>query len=239
MMLSGLLTFGFYSLKAYIYNTPPLTTAQAFTSLALIGLVTQPATQLLHKIASIGASLGCLDRIQTFLCAQHVDERQFFRHSHNGLLNSGGVNNEVDVRNQIILRTSDLVLDIPNTFLEGLKAINMAVPKDSFTVLFGPVGCGKSTLIKTLLGETKAKAGIVSLRSGFIGFCAQDPWIQNCTIRQNIVGPNAFDMEWYHEVVRVASLQKDFQQMPLNDSTKVGSKGITLSGGQKHRIVSF
>src|ERR1700753_3219337 len=113
MMLSGLLTFGFYSLKAHINNTPPLTTAQAFTSLALIGLVTQPATQLLHKIASIGASLGCLDRIQTFLCTQHVDERQFFKDSHHVLPNEGGVNNEANMRNQVILRTSDLVLDPP------------------------------------------------------------------------------------------------------------------------------
>jgi hypothetical protein len=83
MLLSGLLTFSFYAVKAQIQHTPPLTTAQAFTSLALINLATGPAAGMLQKVASIGASLGLLNRIQEFLCAQHVDERKLSKDSQN------------------------------------------------------------------------------------------------------------------------------------------------------------
>jgi ABC-type bacteriocin/lantibiotic exporter with double-glycine peptidase domain len=126
---------------------------------------------------------------------------------------------------------------VPNSSLDELHAINLAAQKGSVNGILGPVGCGKSTLMKTILGETKAKSGSISLRTGFIGFCAQDPWIQNSTVRENIIGPNTIDIDWYRKVIRVASLEKDFQQMPSGDSTGVGSRGLILSGGQKHPIV--
>src|SRR6202012_2024014 len=84
-----------------------------------------------------------------------------------------------------------------------------------------------------------AKSGFISLSTNVIGFCAQEPWIQNCTIRENITGPNNFEDEWYRKVVRITALDTDFDQMPYGDLAKVGSRGLTLSGGQKQRIVRF
>ncbi len=47
------------------------------------------------------------------------------------------------------------------------------------------------------------------------------------------------DEVWYKKVIHVCDLEEDLDQMPDGDQTVIGSRGITLSGGQKHRIVSI
>jgi ABC-type multidrug transport system fused ATPase/permease subunit len=56
------------------------------------------------------------------------------------------------------------------------------------------------------------------------------------TIRQNIVGFFASDEERYQEVIEASMLLKELAVLPQGDLTKVGSKGLTLSGGQKNRV---
>jgi ABC-type multidrug transport system fused ATPase/permease subunit len=72
-----------------------------------------------------------------------------------------------------------------------------------------------------------------------VAYCPQTPWIMNDTIRQNIVGPAAYDPKWYNFVIRACALESDFENIAGGDLSKAGSSGITLSGGQKQRIVSI
>jgi hypothetical protein len=62
--------------------------------------------------------------------------------------------------------------------------------------------------------------------------------LQNERIGETIVGPNYFDGLWYQQIIKLCELESDFSQMPENDLTIMGSRGIVISGGQKHRIVS-
>jgi ABC-type transport system involved in cytochrome bd biosynthesis fused ATPase/permease subunit len=64
-------------------------------------------------------------------------------------------------------------------------------------------------------------------------------WIQNCSIRDNIVGVRDFEPEWYASVVQACALDTDIESLSEGDGTNAGSAGSALSGGQKLRIVSY
>lgn len=112
------------------------------------------------------------------------------------------------------------------------------IRRGSLTLLLGPVGCGKSTLLKCLLGEIPSFEGSICISDGGVAFCNQTPWLPNATVREVIVGSCIFDREWYDTVLRACALEEDLRLWAQGDNSPVGSKGISLSGGQKHRIVS-
>ena len=61
-------------------------------------------------------------------------------------------------------------------------------------------------------------------------------WIQNATIKNNILFTLPYESAFYNQVVRTCSLKADLKMMPSKDDTEIGEKGINLSGGQKQRI---
>jgi ABC-type multidrug transport system ATPase subunit len=72
--------------------------------------------------------------------------------------------------------------------------------------------------------------------SGSTSLCAQSPWIQNATVRENIVFGQPWDEDRYWAAVRDACLEPDLELLEDGDSTEIGEKGINLSGGQKQRV---
>ncbi|KAJ5117114.1 hypothetical protein N7526_011223 [Penicillium atrosanguineum] len=106
-------------------------------------------------------------------------------------------------------------------------------------ILVGPVGCGKSTFLKGLAGDTPVLEGELFVKYPDLAFCEDTPWLSNSSIRSNIVGEyssSTFDPDWYRTVVSACALDFDLEKMPANDKTLVGSKGSKLSGGQRQRI---
>lgn len=105
-------------------------------------------------------------------------------------------------------------------------------------MVVGPVGSGKSTFCKALLGEIPFHQGrvILSTRLLHLGFCDQTAFLSIGSIRDNIIGFAPFEIERYAEVIEATSLRFEFGTLPHGDRTNVGSDGITLSGGQKQRV---
>nr|ODN94507.1 ATP-binding cassette transporter YOR1 [Cryptococcus depauperatus CBS 7855] len=116
-----------------------------------------------------------------------------------------------------------------------LHDITLNIPKGSLTAIVGAIGSGKSSLLQGLMGEMRKTAGFVSF-AGSTSLCAQTPWIQNATVRENILFGQPWDEERYWSVVRDACLEADFELLEDGDGTEIGEKGINLSGGQKQRI---
>lgn len=113
------------------------------------------------------------------------------------------------------------------------------MPDGFLAIVVGPVGCGKSTFLKALIGETPVLEGKMVVNSSDVAFCDQSSWLINGSVRDNIVAEASFfDQDWYASVVDASALRTDLDQMPHGDRTMVGSKGVKLSGGQKQRIVS-
>ncbi|BEI91781.1 uncharacterized protein CcaverHIS019_0406010 [Cutaneotrichosporon cavernicola] len=116
-----------------------------------------------------------------------------------------------------------------------LKDINLSIPSGSLTAIVGPIGSGKSSLLQGLMGEMRRTSGSVKFQ-GTTALCAQTPWIQNATVRENILFGQPWNEDKYWAAVRDASLEPDLELLEDGDGTEIGEKGITLSGGQKQRV---
>lgn len=117
----------------------------------------------------------------------------------------------------------------------SVRDLNLDIPRGQLVGIIGPVGSGKSSILQGLLGEMKTLSGSVAF-GGTIGYCQQSAWIQNATIRDNILFGQPWDEAKYWSVIARASLTRDLEILADGDLTEIGEKGINISGGQKQRI---
>lgn len=103
------------------------------------------------------------------------------------------------------------------------------------TTLIGAVGSGKTSLLLTILGELTPTTGKVTV-NGRISYAAQEPWIFNKTIKQNIILDADYDETRYLSILSACALDEDLKKMRLGDRTLAGENGGSLSGGQRARV---
>lgn len=130
-----------------------------------------------------------------------------------------------------------------------LDCINLNLPKNKITTIFGPSGSGKSTLINLIAGLYKPNQGNISIDNyeftnlnishwrSKIGYVAQDILLVNDSLKNNIVfGEKNIDLNLVKETLKLTgiNLKKDFSEYGLN--TIIGDRGNKISGGQKQRI---
>jgi ABC-type bacteriocin/lantibiotic exporter with double-glycine peptidase domain len=72
--------------------------------------------------------------------------------------------------------------------------------------------------------------------AGPVAYVAQTAWIQNMSVRDNILFGRAFDAARYQRVLEACALVHDISILPAQDLTEIGDKGVNLSGGQKQRV---
>lgn len=116
-----------------------------------------------------------------------------------------------------------------------LSGLGVQLKSGTLTVVLGPVGSGKTSLLLGILGDMPRLRGRVVVR-GEVVYCAQEPWIQNRTLKDNILFGRPFDQALYEQVLSACALGADLEQLPAGDATEIGERGINLSGGQKARI---
>ncbi|OQR87195.1 ATP-binding Cassette (ABC) Superfamily [Achlya hypogyna] len=118
-----------------------------------------------------------------------------------------------------------------------LHRITLHVPTNvpSLTIVVGPVGSGKTSLIHALLGEMHMVSGQRTV-GGRISFANQEAWIQHDTLRNNILFADALDTVKYERVIAACQLGPDLASLSHGDATEIGERGINLSGGQKARV---
>ena len=206
-----------------------------FTSFSYLLLLANPFTALFQTIPTAIGAFACLSRVQAFL---EKDPRIDFREA------------RIDKVPEEKRGSTDgsspgtPALTVSKGFFgwqedkNNLQDIDVDIPTSRLTIVVGPIASGKSTLCKTLLGETPIFHGHVILgpNSRRIGYCDQNPFLTNSTIKENIVGFSEYNESRYNEVIEATMLPVDLLTLPNGDDTKVGSNGITLSGGQKQRV---
>ncbi|KAF4151823.1 hypothetical protein CNMCM6069_003024 [Aspergillus lentulus] len=116
-----------------------------------------------------------------------------------------------------------------------LQDISLSIGRNELVAVIGTVGSGKSSLLSALAGEMRQTGGIVTMGAAR-AFCPQSAWIQNATVRDNILFGKEMDRKWYDQVIEACALRADFDMLPSADETEVGERGITLSGGQRQRV---
>jgi ABC-type bacteriocin/lantibiotic exporter with double-glycine peptidase domain len=113
--------------------------------------------------------------------------------------------------------------------------VDLAIKRGELVAVIGTVGCGKSSLLQAIIGEMPAITGKVKLSAG-IAYVQQNAWIQNASLRDNILFGQHYEPKRYWQAVRDASLMADLEILPGGDQCEIGEKGINLSGGQKQRV---
>ncbi|KAJ5681964.1 uncharacterized protein N7477_001904 [Penicillium maclennaniae] len=116
-----------------------------------------------------------------------------------------------------------------------LKDLTLEVGRNELLAVIGTVGCGKSSLLSALAGDMRVTEGKVRMSTSR-SFCPQYAWIQNASVRDNVLFGKDYDEKWYNEVIDACALAPDFEILPNGDQTEIGERGITVSGGQKQRL---
>lgn len=121
-----------------------------------------------------------------------------------------------------------------------LHNINLTFPAGELSIIHGQTGSGKSLLLAAILGEANLLAGnieVPSITEGQpVAFVAQTPWLQNATVKENILFGSQLDKEKYEQVLKACALSPDLAALPKGDETQIGLKGVKLSGGQRARV---
>eukprot|EP01031_Cornospumella_fuschlensis_P034788 gene34788-42129_t len=116
-----------------------------------------------------------------------------------------------------------------------IKNVNLRIQPGSLNIIIGATGSGKSSLLSAILGETLILSG-ERFMVGEVSYSTQTAWIQNETLRDNILFGTPFDPIRYNKVIKACSLEADLKLFPLGDQTEIGEKGVNLSGGQQQRV---
>ncbi|KAL6360528.1 hypothetical protein LRP88_06234 [Fusarium phalaenopsidis] len=249
--LTEAITFGAYAIAAKLGGGEPFSAAQAITALSILGVMMDPLSHLLGNIPNSFSAFGCFKRIQEFLMLEERMDRRQIHDNQSGLSSKSSQENTETQHEAFELKTLGKVgfdgsrISISDgNFNWGektvLSSINTAFPRHengSLVMVVGPVGSGKSSFLKAILGETTSSKGRVSLSSPEVAFCEQSPWVMNATIRANVIAESkGFDSAWFDTVVNACDLSIDLGRFPDGDLTMVGDKGVKLSGGQKQRL---
>ncbi|KAM0414623.1 hypothetical protein ACHAPT_013533 [Fusarium lateritium] len=202
----------------------PLTTEIVFPALALFHLLTSPLTILPAAISSVSEASVAVSRLVAFFTADELQPDAVIREETVIALGEESVS----------IRDATFRWSMHETGT-ALEDISLSAYKGELYCLVGSVGAGKSSILHALLGDLHKANGTVTLR-GSVAYVAQQPWVLNACVRDNITFGKPWDPDFYAETVKACALVDDLTQLPNGDQTEVGDKGITLSGGQKARL---
>ncbi|KAJ3317919.1 hypothetical protein HDU76_001008, partial [Blyttiomyces sp. JEL0837] len=116
-----------------------------------------------------------------------------------------------------------------------LTDINLNIRRGTLTVIVGRVGTGKSSLLSAIIGDMSRTSGSVDIY-GTVGLSPQTPWLQNATLRSNVLFGLDYDESRYKAVIKACALSRDLALLPDGDMSEIGEKGVNLSGGQSARV---
>ncbi|XP_063443601.1 multidrug resistance-associated protein 1-like isoform X2 [Mytilus trossulus] len=212
----SLCTFGAYVL---IDANNVMSAEKVFVSLSLFNVLQYSLHLLPHVINYFIQTAVSLKRIQDFLNNEELDTSIITRN--------------IDSEYGITVEDGTFIW---NTTMEPtLKDITFKIPEGSLVAIVGSVGAGKSSLLSAILGEMESTTAKVNIK-GSIAYVAQQPWIMNTSLQQNILFGEDLDKKKYEYILDASALRKDLEMLPGGDQTEIGEKGINLSGGQKQRV---
>ncbi|KAF0691539.1 hypothetical protein As57867_017211, partial [Aphanomyces stellatus] len=224
-VLVSVVSFATYTMVMH----QPLNATKVFTALTLFNLLKFPMLTLPSIIANLMQALVALRRIMEFL---NMDEKDI-----NSVITPETT--PADVLDKYAAANVDIAVEHASFGWDKTKPlfedVNLTIQRGDFVVVHGSVGEGKSSLCAALLGEMDKFGGSVFV-GGQVAYFSQQAWIQNTTVRENILFGKPYDRTKYNKVLEACALTKDLKLFSAGDRTEIGQKGVNLSGGQKARI---
>ena len=240
----------FSSFLVYAMTTKkPLLPSLAFTALSLFNLLKSPLDELVGMLTRAQDSLIWIKRVETFL--RETETNKYVQLSQRIPQDSSYVGFK---HATFIWGDTKNKANAPNSLSDGfaLKHLDLTFKTGRLNLVTGATGSGKSSLLLALLGEMTLVDGIIHMPAAIsreklpaspssqldnnVAYCAQEAWLLNDTIRNNILFGSAYMVDRYEAVLSACDLNADFRTLPQGDYTVVGEQGATISGGQKQRI---
>ncbi|KAJ5304146.1 uncharacterized protein N7443_003806 [Penicillium atrosanguineum] len=231
-----------------------LTPSIAFPALSMFSLLRVPLDQLADMVAHVQESKVSLDRVDKYLNEEETGKYDQLRDSS---VSDGPA--KIALEKATLSWSTSGPRPQPSSSsddgADAFRLINIDVdfPVGRLSIVAGPTGSGKTSLLMALLGEMKLIEGRVHLPGGMtsradlpvdpatglvdsVAYCAQEAWLVNATVKENIIFASPPDEKRYRAVLKACALERDIEILDAGDQTLVGEKGISLSGGQKQRI---
>ncbi|KAL7748648.1 hypothetical protein RI367_006059 [Sorochytrium milnesiophthora] len=239
--ISSLMTL--VSFAVYVAIAPadaPLNYDRVFVSLGYFAIIRQPLDYVQYMTDKITTALVAYKRIVAYMDLEEVDITAVDRDYQDSL---SGTAISICGGSFAWTRGGDKA-DEPAPASEtdqgeirpfALANIDLAVARGTRTAVVGRVGDGKSSLLHAILGEMIKTGGEVHVR-GTVAYVAQQAWLFNGSLRDNIVFGSKYNEKRYQRVLHACSLLPDLRILPDGDQTAIGDKGVNLSGGQKARV---
>ncbi|KAM5140785.1 ATP-binding cassette sub-family C member 2-like [Mantella aurantiaca] len=196
-----------------------LTAERAFTSISLFNILRFPLAMLPMLISNMVQTKVSCARLEKYLGGDDLD--------------NSAIHNDPTV--DAAIRFSDATFTWEPNTPPAVKNVNLDIKEGHLVAVVGGVGSGKSSLISAMLGEMDHVNGHINIK-GSLAYVPQQAWIQNATLKDNILFGAPLEEQRYQRVLEACALLPDLEILPGGDLSEIGEKGINLSGGQKQRV---
>ncbi|XP_009877002.1 PREDICTED: canalicular multispecific organic anion transporter 1 [Apaloderma vittatum] len=192
---------------------------KAFTAISLFNVLRFPMAMLPMVLSSLVQTNVSTARLERYLGGEDLDTSAIY---HNPIPGSA-------------VRFSEATFAWEQDGNAAVKDVTLDIAPGSLVAVVGAVGSGKSSLVSAMLGEMENIKGHINIQ-GSLAYVPQQAWIQNATLKDNILFGSELDEAKYQQVIKACALLPDLELLPAGDQTEIGEKGINLSGGQKQRV---
>ncbi|WP_449246047.1 ABC transporter ATP-binding protein [Desulfarculus baarsii] len=206
----------------------------AFT--AYLGLLTWPMMALGWVISLMQRGRASMQRVSEIITARPA-------------VSDPAQPEALDPATPLDLEIRDLSFRYPGAANPALDRASLFVEAGRATALVGPVGCGKSTVLRLLTRLYDPPPGAALIQGRDVRALAQDElrsrvslspqeaFVFSTSVRENLAlgRPQASDDELW-AALRAADLAEDIRALPQGLESELGERGHTLSGGQRQRL---
>ena len=208
----------------YVLTDPNhvLTAEKVFGTVAVFNVVRIPMSQFPRFLMEAVKLHVSLKRIDDYLNCDDLEEDK----GHSGPLSVS--------KNSIEMKEAAFSW-LGGSQTPTLEKLDLNIKQGELVAVVGKIGSGKSSLLAAILGELDKVRGS-SRVEGRVAYVAQQAWIQNMTVRDNILFGSEYNAAKYQQVVEACALLSDLEILPAGDQTEIGENGVNLSGGQKQRV---
>ncbi|KDQ12182.1 hypothetical protein BOTBODRAFT_34790 [Botryobasidium botryosum FD-172 SS1] len=246
-ILAAILCFVTYAMTGHALHA-----ATVFSSLQYFNLIRSPLVMVPIALTSVGDAKVAIKRIAELLTAEEIEgdypierDSDMAVRVHGDFTwetagppeikakGKGSKEQDTEKDSRLSQDSEQSPQSTPAAF--QLTNVHLEIPKGAFVAIVGKVGSGKSSLLQALSGEMRKTSGHVVF-GGSVGYVAQHAWIQNLTLRENVVFGVGDDQGRFERAVRACALERDLEMLPDGERTEIGERGVNLSGGQKARV---
>ncbi|XP_040342070.1 ATP-binding cassette sub-family C member 2 isoform X4 [Herpailurus yagouaroundi] len=215
-VLVSVVTFSVYIL---VNSNNVLDAEKAFTSITLFNILRFPLSMFPMVITSMLQASVSTERLEKYLGGDELD--------------TSAIRHEYNFEKAVQFSEASFTWD--RDLEATIRDVNLDIMPGQLVAVVGTVGSGKSSLVSAMLGEMENVHGHITIK-GTIAYVPQQSWIQNGTLKDNILFGSELDEKKYQQVLEACALLPDLEVLPGGDLAEIGEKGINLSGGQKQRI---